>query len=337
MKTDTDVSLEHLAKITHGFVGADLLALCREAGMNALRRSLKASHEINVDELDLKVTMQDFINALAGVEPSATRTFAVEIPSCSWDDVGGSQYIKERLQSMVEWPLLYPQLYNQFGVDTTKGILLSGPPGTGKTLIARALAGETKVNFIPVSSPLLFSHWEGEAEKALHEVFKKAKQASPCILLFDEIDSIAPTRRNSNSSLTSRLVSQLLMELDGIEALKQVVVLATTNRIDMVDPALLRSGRFDLVLEFSLPDLDDRLKILAVHLQDKPLAEEVELLPIAEASEGLAGSDIQAITERAAYLAVSEVVQKKTQDVCIKQIHLIKALKELLTEKKARD
>jgi transitional endoplasmic reticulum ATPase len=184
---------------------------------------------------------------------------------------------------------------------------------------------------------LLFSHWEGEAEKALHEVFKKAKQASPCILLFDEIDSIAPTRRSNNSSLASRLVSQLLMELDGIEALKQVVVLATTNRIDMVDPALLRSGRFDLVLEFSLPDLDDRLKILAVHLQDKPLSEEVELLPIAEASVGLAGSDIKAITERAAYLAVSEVVQKKTKEVCIKQIHLNKALKELLAEKKTRN
>jgi transitional endoplasmic reticulum ATPase len=334
MNTDTDVSLEYLAKITHGFVGADLLALCREAGMNALRRYFQESHEITVGDLDLRVTMQDFVDALAYVEPSATRTFAIEIPSCTWDDVGGMESIKEHLQSMVVWPLRYPQLYNQFGIDTPKGILFSGPPGTGKTLAARALAGETRVNFIPVNSPLLFSHWEGEAEKALHDVFKKAKQASPCILLFDEIDSIAPTRRNNNSTLASRLVSQLLMELDGIEALKQVVVLATTNRIDMVDPALLRSGRFDLVLDFPLPDVEERIKILAVHLQDKPLSGEVEILPIAEASEGLAGSDMRAITERAAYLAVSEVVQKKTKDICIRQIHLIRALKELLAEKK---
>lgn len=336
MTIASEVSLEHLARITHGFVGADLEALCREAGMNALRRNLPyLDHEDQEDNLNLQVEMNDFINALGEVEPSAIRSLAVEMPPASWQEIGGLHDIKKRLQSMVEWPLLYPELYTQFGVNAPKGILLSGPPGTGKTLAARAVAGASKVNFLPVSSPLIFSQWEGEAEKALHNIFKKAKQTAPCILLFDELDAIAPARRQNSSQVTARLVSQFLMELDGIEGLKQVVVLATTNRIDMIDPALLRSGRFDLVLEFNLPNLEERLQILEVHLQDKPLRENIELLPIAQKTDGLTGSDLRALIERAAYFALGEIIEGTMSEAYINQIHLERALNEVLKERKA--
>ncbi len=339
MNLADDVSLEHLAAVTHGFVGADLEALCREAGMYALRRAL-ADFRFGRDdftELDLKVILKDFNDALTEVEPSATREFAMEIPSVGWQDVGGLEQIKQQLQALVEWPLVYPELYKHFALKAPKGILLSGKPGTGKTLVAKALAKESRVNFISVNSPLLFSHWMGEAEKALHEVFKKARQASPCILFFDEIDALAP-KRSGEHAATSRLVSQFLMELDGLEELKEVVVLAATNRIDMLDPALLRPGRFDRVLEFPLPNFQDRISILKVHLAKRPLAGDVNLAAVAKAAEGLVGSELEAIAERAAFLALTEVVQSGSLDRPevwqIEQRHLMQPLQELLEEKK---
>lgn len=336
-----DVSLEYLAAITHGFVGADLAALCREAGMYALRRGL-AGFRLGSDDcqaLDLKVTMQDFNSALAEVEPSATREFALETPTVEWGDVGGLEEIKLQLRSLVEWPLLYPHLYRHFNLQAPKGILLSGPPGTGKTLMAKALARESKLNFISVNSPLLFSRWMGGAEKALHEVFKKARQAAPAILFFDELDAFVP-RRGGDSAALSRLVSQFLMELDGLEELREVVVLAATNRIDLLDPALLRPGRFDRVLEFPLPGLNDRIAILNVHLKKHPLGGNVDPAALAGMTEGMAGSDLEAIAERAALLALTEVVQSglsgNQSAWRIEQKHLIKAFDDFRKESAAR-
>lgn len=333
------VSLEHLAAVTHGFVGADLAALCREAGMYALRRVL-ADYRFGSDEptgLHLEVTSQNFSDALTDVEPSATREFSMEIPTVNWDDVGGLEEIKDQLQALVEWPLIYPDLYNHFRLQAPKGIMLSGSPGTGKTLMAKALARESRLNFIPVNTPLLFSHWMGETEKALHEVFKKARQASPSILFFDEIDALAPTRQGGEKSVTSRLVSQFLMELDGLEELKEVVVLAATNRIDMIDPALLRTGRFDLVLELPLPDLNARLQILKVHLKDRPLSRDIDLNIIAGGTHGLVGSELQAIADRAAFTSMMEVVRtgqlEKGGDWRIEQSHLLRAMESVLQDK----
>ncbi|MFY9272206.1 MAG: AAA family ATPase, partial [Thermacetogeniaceae bacterium] len=335
MNLAKDVSLEHLAAVTHGFVGADLAALCREAGMYALRRVL-ADYRFGSDDpegLYLEVTAQDFLDALTDVEPSATREFSMELPTVNWDNVGGLKEIKEKLEALVEWPFNYPHLYQHYKLQAPKGILLSGPPGTGKTLLAKALAKKSKLNFLPVDTPLLFSHWMGETEKALHEVFKKARQASPCILFFDEIDALAPKRQGGEKAVTARLVSQFLMELDGLEELKEVVVLAATNRIDMIDPALLRPGRFDVVLEFPLPDLNDRLQILRVHLKDRPLGSDVKLAEIAAATEGMTGSDLQAIADRAAFISMAEVVRSRQVDDngqwCIEQKHLVQAMEEL--------
>ncbi|SMB98681.1 transitional endoplasmic reticulum ATPase [Thermanaeromonas toyohensis ToBE] len=341
MSLAPDVSIPRLAAMTHGFVGADLAALCREAGMYALRRVLK-DIPLGSDaaaNLELKVTMRDFLDALAEIEPSATREFATEIPTVSWEDVGGLDSIKLRLQALVEWPLKYPDLFQYFDLQAPKGILLSGPPGTGKTLVAKALARESQVNFIPVNSSLLFSHWWGEAEKTLHEVFRKARQASPCILFFDEIDALVPTRRGSEGSMTSRLVSQFLMELDGLEELREVIVLAATNRIDLVDPAILRPGRFDIILEFSPPGPKERLAILKVHLRRKPLAEDVNLEALANMTEGMVGSELEAICKRAALLALSEAVHSgrvSPEDKATWRIssrHLEQALREVLEEK----
>ncbi|MCG0277709.1 MAG: CDC48 family AAA ATPase [Thermanaeromonas sp.] len=341
MSLAPDVSISRLAAMTHGFVGADLAALCREAGMYALRRVLKDVPLGNdaAATLDLKVTMRDFLDALAEIEPSATREFATEIPSVSWEDVGGLDSVKLRLQALVEWPLKYPELFQHFDLKAPKGVLLSGPPGTGKTLVAKALARESQVNFIPVNSSLLFSHWWGEAEKTLHEVFRKARQASPCILFFDEIDALAPVRRGGEGGLASRLVSQFLLELDGLEELREVIVLAATNRIDLVDPAILRPGRFDIILEFPLPGPKERLEILKVHLRRRPLAEDVNLETLASMTEGLAGSELEAICKRAALLALSEAVTSgrvSPENKALWRIscrHLEQALKEIIEEK----
>ncbi|MGB9661185.1 MAG: CDC48 family AAA ATPase [Moorellaceae bacterium] len=341
MSLAPDVSLSRLAAMTHGFVGADLAALCREAGMYALRRGLKnvpLGSETLVN-LQLQVTMRDFLDALAEVEPSATREFAMEIPEATWEDVGGLETIKVRLRALVEWPLKYPELFRHFDLQAPKGILLSGPPGTGKTLVAKALARESQVNFIPVNSSLLFSHWWGEAEKTLHEIFRKARQASPCILFFDEIDALVPARKGEGSTTGSRLVSQFLSELDGLEELREVVVLAATNRIDLVDPAVLRPGRFDIILDFPPPGAKERLAILQVHLRRRPVSEEVNLEALANMTEGWVGSDLEALCKRAALLALHEVVESGKTSAGdkgawrITSRHLEQALKEIWEEK----
>jgi transitional endoplasmic reticulum ATPase len=315
MPLTEDVDLGKLAAITHGFVGADLEALCREAAMTTLR-TVMPEMDFAGDELPyelllaLKVTMDNFISALAEVEPSAIREVFVEIPNVKWEDVGGLEGVKRELKEAVEWPLKYPELLRHAGVRSPKGILLSGPPGTGKTLLARAVGSQGGVNFISVKGPALLSKYVGESEKAIREVFKKARQAAPCILFFDEIDALAPVRSSgsSDSHVSERVISQLLTEMDGVEELKGVLVIAATNRKDMLDPALLRPGRFDLVLGVPVPDADGRAKIFAVHLGGKPLAGDVGIGDLVELSDGLTGADIEAVCHRAAMLAVRRFI-----------------------------
>ena len=307
-----DVDLQRLAQITHGFVGADLEALCREAAMACLRTILPnidfALEEIPYEQLlNLEIHMNHFLEALKEIEPSAIREVFVEIPDVSWEDVGGLEEIKQELIETVQWPLQHAELFKIAATRPAKGILLSGPPGTGKTLLAKALAKESQVNFIAVKGPELLSQWVGASEKGIREVFRKAKQAAPCILFFDEIDSLVPARGHSgDSGVTQRVVSQLLTELDGIEELKGVVVLGATNRRDIMDPAIMRSGRFDLLLDLPLPDKATRLGILQIHTRGKPLAKGVSLPAIADATEGRSGADLAGLCGKAALLAIRE-------------------------------
>ena len=307
-----DIDLERLANITHGFVGADLEALCREAAMSALRRLMPdinfAQANIPYDQLmALEVTPSDFTNALAEVEPSAIREVFTEIPDVKWEDVGGLTEIKKLLIEAVEWPIHHAQLFAHVGVRPPKGILLHGPPGTGKTLLAKAVAHQSEANFISVKGPQLLSMWVGESERGVREVFHKARQAAPCIVFFDEIEALAPIRGGGgDSQVTERVVSQLLTELDGIEELKGVVVLAATNRLDRVDPALLRPGRFDFLVELPMPDLPTRLDILQIHTKDTPLAGDVSLEDLAKTTDGMAGADLEGLCHRAALQAIRE-------------------------------
>jgi len=312
MPLASDVDLERVAEMTHGFVGADLEALCREAAMTVLRK-LMPKIELEADYIpyellsELQVSMDDFLEAMKEVEPSAIREVFTEIPDVKWSDVGGLEEAKRVLMETVEWPLKYSEVFAHAHTRPAKGILLTGPPGTGKTLLAKAVASQSEVNFISVKGPALLSKWVGESEKGMREVFRKAKQASPCIIFFDEIDAIAPIRgASADSHVTERVISQFLTELDGIEELKGVVVLAATNRPDIIDPALLRAGRFDLQLELSIPDEETRLAIFEIHTRDKPLASDVDLEDLARATEGLVGSDIEAICRRASMLAIRE-------------------------------
>jgi transitional endoplasmic reticulum ATPase len=320
MPLASDVDLDRLAEITHGFVGADLEALSREAAMITLRK-IMPKIEFEADYipyellLELEVTMDDFLEALKEVEPSAIREVFTEIPDVKWNDVGGLEEIKRVLKETIEWPLKYPELFKQANTNPAKGLLLTGLPGTGKTLLAKAVASESGVNFISVKGPALLSKWVGESERGIREVFKKAKQASPCIIFFDEIDAIAPTRgASADSHVTERVVSQLLTELDGIEELKGVVVLAASNRPDIIDPALLRAGRFDFQLELPVPDEKTRLEIFKVHTRGKPLADDVDLRSIAKVTEGMVGSDIEAISRRASMLAIREFINQGEKD-----------------------
>jgi len=281
----------------------------------------------------LEVTMDDFLGALTEVEPSAIREVFTEIPDVSWDDVGGLQEIKRLLVETVEWPLQYGQLFEQVGVRASRGILLSGPPGTGKTLLAKALAGESEVNFIAVKGPQLISMWVGESERGVREVFHKARQAAPCIVFFDEIDALAPQRSAMHDEVTGRVVSQLLTELDGIEDLQDVVVLAATNRQDRLDPALLRPGRFDFVVQVPVPDPEARLEILKVHTRRMPVAEDVDLKALAEATEGMVGADLENLCRRAGLAAIREALCGMSDiehpDLCISvsQQHFERVLK----------
>ncbi len=312
-----DVDMERLAAITHGFVGADLEALGREAAMSALRQLMPdidfAQAHIPYEKLmALEVTSSDFVAALAEVEPSAIREVFTEVPDVGWDDIGGLEEIKRLLKETVEWPLQYGPLFAHVHTAPPKGILLHGLPGTGKTLLAKAVAKESEANFISVKGPELLTKWVGESERGVREVFKKAKQASPCIVFFDEIDALAPRRgAGSDSHVTERVVSQLLAEMDGIEELKGVVVLAATNRLDIVDPALLRPGRFEVLVELPVPDREARLAIFRVHTQGKPLAPDVDLAELAERTEGLVGADVEGLCRQAAMLAIREYLEEQ--------------------------
>jgi transitional endoplasmic reticulum ATPase len=312
-----DVDLERLSQITHGFVGADLEALSREAAMNALRK-IMPNIDFQLDEipyetiLKLEVTMNDFTEALKEVEPSAIREVFVEVPNVRWEDVGGLDEMKQKLVEAVEWPLRYPHLFQEANVNPPKGILLSGSPGTGKTLVAKALAHESEVNFISIKGPELISKYIGESERGVREIFRKAKQASPCIIFFDEFDSLVPERGTSdNSQVTERVISQFLTELDGLEELKGVLVLAATNRKDLIDSAIVRTGRFDFTLEFSLPDEKARREIFAIHARGKPLAPDINLEVMAQKTEGLAGSDIEVICREAAMIAIRTFIKNE--------------------------
>jgi len=314
-----DVSIDHLAGITHGFVGADLAALCKEAGMHALREitsRIDIDDDIPKDVLNnLKITKANFDEAWKSIEPSAMREVCIDIPNIKWSDVGGLEDAKQELIETVEWPLKYPLLYEHANTETPKGILLEGPPGTGKTLLAKAIANESETNFISIKGPELVSKYVGESEKRMREIFKKAKQAAPTILFFDEIDSIAPRRgsRSGDSGTSERVISQLLTEMDGVEDLKDVLVLAATNREDMMDPALLRPGRFDRIISIGMPDKKTRQEIFKIHCKGKPLSN-INIAKLVEKTQGYSGADIAAICMIASNLAIREFIQN-TKDV----------------------
>jgi transitional endoplasmic reticulum ATPase len=340
-----DVELEHIAQTTHGFVGADLEALCKEAGMAAVRRYLPVGAIGNADRLPvtpehMQVFREDFMTALREVEPTATRQFFNERSTLKLGDVGGLARIKETLISIVDWPLKYPELFHA-GKVSSRGILLSGPSGTGKTLMVKALAGETGLNFIPISSSILFSKWLGESEKALHEIFKKAKQSAPTILFFDEIDALAPCRGvETDSGAVERVASQFFNELDGLSDLSEVIVIGATNREDLLDPALTRPGRLDFILKFTVPDAEERLEIFHINTRGKPLHRDVDLEELSRLTEGMVGSHIAFICKRATMMAIAEIIhspQDKTAgNLLVSAAHFSEALQELLESQAPR-
>ncbi len=359
-----DVDLEKIASQTHGFVGADLEYLAKEAAMKALKRVLP---KINLEEErippevlnEIKVTMQDFLDALKEITPSAMREVYLETPDVKWSDIGGLEEVKTELREAVEWPLKYPEVYKRLNYKIPKGILLYGPPGTGKTLLAKAVATESEANFISVRGPELLSKWVGESERAVREIFRKARQAAPCIIFFDEIDALAPIRGYANDSgVTERVVSQLLTELDGIQPLHGVVVIASTNRIDMIDPALLRAGRFDKLIYVPMPDKQARLEILKIHTRGVPLCTEkeaaaglcsendvVRLEKIAEATEGFSGADLEAVVNTAISIVLQEYLKthqseeeykKDLEKVFILQQHFDEAIKRVRASREGK-
>ncbi len=339
-----DVSVEKLAEITHGFVGADLEALAREAAMSALRKILpKIDFELAdipyETLMKLEVTMDNFLEAMREVEPSAIREVFVEVPDVKWSDVGGLDDIKEELREAIEWPLEYSDVFKKASTHPPKGILLYGLPGTGKTLLAKAVANESGVNFISIKGPQLISRYVGESERGVREIFKKAKQAAPTILFLDEIDSLVPIRGSSSTSghVTERVISQFLTEMDGIEELKGVVVLAATNRLDLIDPALLRSGRLDLLLELPAPDEKAREEVFKIHTRNKPLAKDVDLKSLAKETEGKVGSDIEFICRKASMFAIREFIEnpKEKSGPIIRRTHFEEAIK--LLEKRTHE
>ncbi|MDQ3727868.1 MAG: CDC48 family AAA ATPase, partial [Thermoproteota archaeon] len=319
MPLTEDVNLESIAKVTHGFVGADLEALSKEAAMRSLRRILP---EINLEQPKIpaeilnkiKITKQDFDEALRDVQPSAMREVLVQRPNVGWEDIGGLQQVKEELAEAIEWPLKHADLFTEANVQPPKGILLYGPPGTGKTMIAKAVAATSEANFISIKGPELISKWVGESEKGVREVFRKARQAAPCVVFFDELDAIAPRRGGSEGDghVTERVISQMLTELDGLEDLKGVVVIGATNRPDIIDEALLRPGRFDRILEVPPPDKDARKQIFYIHTKKKPLESDVNLDKLVEMTEGMTGADIAALVNAAAMSGIKEHISKKS-------------------------
>ena len=309
-----DVNLDTIAEMTHGFTGADLAALVKEAALAALRRFIKEedidlNQPIPASKLEkLKVTMSDFMSALKVIQPTLIREVFVEVPEVRWDDIGGLDDVKQQLREAVEWPLKYPDIISKMGIEPPKGILLYGPPGTGKTLLAKAVATESGANFIAIRGPEILSKWVGESEKAIREVFRKARLYAPAVIFMDEIDAIAPARSlvNDSSGVSDRVVSQLVTEMDGIERLENVVVIAATNRPDIIDPALLRPGRFDKLIFVPPPDLPSRLEIFKIHTRNMPLADDVDLYDLARRTENYSGADIEAVVREAALIAIRE-------------------------------
>ncbi|MFL6315257.1 MAG: CDC48 family AAA ATPase [Nitrososphaeraceae archaeon] len=357
MPLDTDVDQDRVAAVTHGFVGADLEYLCKEAAMKCLRRLLP---ELNLEDDKLApetleklvVTMNDFENAIRDVMPSAMREVYLESPDIPWSAIGGLEEVKRELQEAVEWPLRYPGLYKELKHTLTKGILLHGPSGTGKTLLAKAVATESEANFISVKGPELLSKWVGESERGIREIFRRARQAAPCVVFFDEIDSIAPTRGGmgveggaGTHTGTERMVSQLLTEMDGIQEIYGVVTIAATNRIDMIDTAFLRPGRFDKIIYVPNPDMKTREKILEIHTKGKPISRDVDIKKIADKTEGFSGADVSAIVNTAISLVLHEYLQKypspeealkNTSIAIVSMQHFEDALKKIKTQRETK-
>ena len=343
MPLNDKVNLDQIAKITHGFVGADLENLAKEAAMRSLRRilpELDLEQEKISSEILQKIVIndEDFRDALKEVRPSALREVLVQIPNVTWDDVGGLESLKEELQEAIEWPLKHKDAFEHADVSPPKGILLYGPPGTGKTLIAKAVANTTESNFISIKGPELLSKWVGESEKGVREIFRKARQASPCIIFLDEIDAIAPSRSSgtSDSHVTERIVSQILTEIDGLEELQNVVVIGATNRIDIVDSALLRPGRFDRIIEVPLPDTKGRENIFKIHTKKKPLANDIDFAQLIEKTQGFSGAEIEGVCSRAAITAIKRFVntkEKSVKSIKITQEDLLNAISKVKPEK----
>ena len=344
MPIDKKVNLKQISKTTHGFVGADLEVLSKEAAMRSLRRILP---EINLDEdkisseilQKIEITSDDFREALKEVRPSALREVQVQIPDVSWDDVGGLDELKDELREAVEWPIKHKDAYDYVNVETPKGVLLHGPPGTGKTLIAKALAKMTESNFISIKGPELLSKWVGESEKGVREIFRKARQAAPCIIFLDEVDSLVPRRGsgNSDSHVTENIVSQILTEIDGLEELHNVLIIGATNRLDIVDEALLRPGRFDRIIKVGNPDSKGRKHIFEIHTKKKPLESHVDIKKLVEVTDGFSGAEIASITNRAALVALKRYVSGKSQnikEIKITQQDLIDAADKIRPQKK---
>jgi transitional endoplasmic reticulum ATPase len=353
-----DVNLEKIAGISHGYVGADLEYLCKEAAMKCLRRLLPeinlADEKIPTETLEkLIVNAEDYQYAYREVTPAGMREVYIERPDVKWDEVGGLESVKRELQEAVEWPMKYPELYSKLGYRMTRGILLYGPSGTGKTLLAKAVATESEANFISVKGPELLSKWVGESERGIREIFKRARQASPCVIFFDEIDSIVPVRGMGESAVTEKVVSQLLTELDGIESLHGVVVLAATNRADMIDKAIIRPGRFDKMILVPMPEKEGRLKILEINCKEIPIDKEkrienspnpdyVDLEKIAENADGLSGADVASIANTAASMVIHEFLEKypdpveaekQAETAKVKMRHFEAALRKVRTQK----
>jgi len=332
MPLTKDVKLTEIASITHGFVGADLESLCKEAAMNVLRKvlpklNLDAEEEIPGDILEkLIIKHSDFIDALKVVRPSAMREVLVETPTVGWNDVGGLDKVKQELQEAVEWPLKYPEMFKRMGIRPSRGILLYGPPGTGKTLLAKAVAKESEANFIQIKGPSLLSMWVGKSEEGMRKVFERARQVSPCVIFFDEIDALAGKRGvETGTKVTERVLNQLLAEMDGLEDLNDVLIIGATNRPDMLDSALLRPGRFDKILLVGAPEEESRLQILKIHTNKMPLAKNVKLNDIAKKTIGYTGADIEAFVREAALIALRESKDAKI----VNPEHFEEALKKI--------